>query len=393
MVRPIFIAWLEVKRYLADRGDLAFSLALPIALFALMYGVFSGDVSFSGTAHIVDLDKGPIAQQLMARLEEVDGLDIKLHTLEEAKSALDRSNILTAIVIPDGFSEGLQSGTPVSLTFRRRGSGGDVGQIVSSIVQGIAQDIAGDFQVRHTVNMAFADSSIPQAEIDSTVDRLLAEADATPFVEINSRIITGEEEDFIDRLLPGILIMFLMFAVALNSQTLVEERRIGTLERLLTTRLGINQLFVGKFLAGAGRATLQALVLLSLGFAVLQLAGAATFFQALLFSILVAAAVSAIGLLIAAFARTRDQATWAAVFFTMFMTVFGGTFFDVRDVGALDILSRLTLNRYAIDAMEGIISESGSIIDYGLEIAVMASIAVAGLALARLAFRVTQVGR
>ncbi|MGH2545137.1 MAG: ABC transporter permease, partial [Ardenticatenaceae bacterium] len=127
MLRPLFIAWLEVKRFLADRGDIAFSIALPIALFALMYGVFSGEASFNGTAHIVDLDNGPTSRKLLARLEAVDGLDIELYTLDEADSALDDSSILTAIVIPEGFSKSLQAGEPASLLFKRRGSGGDEG--------------------------------------------------------------------------------------------------------------------------------------------------------------------------------------------------------------------------------------------------------------------------
>ena len=61
----------------------------------------------------------------------------------------------------------------------------------------------------------------------------------------------------------------------------------------------------------------------------LRVGDAIDFAELLILSAFVAAAVSAVSLVIGAFARTRDQATWAAVVFTMFMTVFGGTFFDV----------------------------------------------------------------
>ena len=40
MLRPLHIALLELKRYLGTPGELAFSLALPVVLFALMYGAF-----------------------------------------------------------------------------------------------------------------------------------------------------------------------------------------------------------------------------------------------------------------------------------------------------------------------------------------------------------------
>jgi len=394
MLRPFHIALLELKRYIADRGDLAFGIALPIGIFALMYGVFTGATTFHVTAHVVDLDGGPIAEQLITRLEQTDGLTVKLHTERDANNKLNRSGILTAFFIPNGFSEALQTGNPASLTVKQRGSGGDEGQIVASIVRGVAQELAGDFQVRQIVENAMVDSSAPRSQIDTTVTTLLDQARHDPPVAVNSQTIGGDGgEDIVGQLVPGILTMFMLFAVTLGAQTLVEERRLGTLERLLTTRLSINQLFMGKFLAGVARATFQALVLLALAFAVLRLAGAWTFLQTIAFSLLMAAAMSSIALIIAALARTRDQAIWAAVFFTMFMTIFGGTFFDVGDSGSLAVLSRFTVNRYAIDALDGIISGGEGIGQQGIEIAVMTGIAIVGLLLARAAFRVRSGGR
>ena len=61
MARPFLLALLEVKRFLADRGALAFSIALPILLFALMLGAFGGGASFNATAHVADLDGGGAA--------------------------------------------------------------------------------------------------------------------------------------------------------------------------------------------------------------------------------------------------------------------------------------------------------------------------------------------
>ena len=392
MLRPIHIALLEVKRYAADTGGLLFSLALPIVLFALMYGVFGGEVTFNGTAHMVDLDKGAVAQTLLSRLEEVDGLKVKLHTAEEADRALDRSSILTAVVIPSGFSAGLNAGEPVSLVFKKRGSGDDEGQIVASIVQGVAQGIAGEFQVRRQVSLALEGTALDQSQIARTVSAHVQRAQLAPLVTISARVIGGSE-DPVDRMVPGVLVMFLMFAVTLGAQTLVEERRIGTLERLMTTRLGIHQLFIGKFLAGAGRATLQALILLALAFAVLRMAGVQEFVQTLVFSLLIAAAVSAIGLVIGAVARTPDQAAWTAVFFTMFMTVFGGTFIDVGDTGLMALLSRFTLNKYAIDGLADIISGVGGLGQQGPEAAVLAGVAIVGLIMARALFRASEGGR
>ena len=392
MLRPLFVARLELKRYLSDRGDLAFSIALPIVLFALMHAAFGGEVSFSATAHLVDLDGGVLAAEFASRLDSVQGVEVEKLTEREAESGLDRANILTVIVVPAGFTSGLVAGEPTSIVFRQRGAGGDEGQIVEAITRGVAQEMAGEYEVRRLVQTALGDGGPAPERVEEVVGRLF-ESDAEPPVGIASRTIGPPAEDIVDRLIPGILTMFLMFAVTLGAATLVVERQNGTLERMLTTRLGINQLFFGKFLAGVSRATVQGLVLLLLAFVVLRPAGVVAFVETLALAVLVAAAVSGMGLVIGALARTRDQAAWVATILTMFMTVFGGTFADVGETGPLGFVSRLTLNRYAIDAMEAVLSGTGRLVDQGAEVAILGGVAVAGLALARTLFRASEGGR
>ena len=386
MLRPFVVAWVELKRFGADRGALAFSIALPIALFALMYGVFGGGTSFNATASMVDLDGGPVAARLLDRISAVDGLTVEVLTEAEADSALDRSRILTAVVIPAGFSGKLEAGDPASVLFKRRGSGGETGQIVSQIVQGAAQDIAAEFEVRELVRTQLNGKGVPEAQIEQSVRALMDEARTAPAVTVERRTV-GEEEDPLDRLIPGVLTMFLMFAATMSAASIIVERRTGTLERLLTTRLSVNQLFVGKFLASVGRAMVQALILLSLAFAVLRVADAAAFAQVVVLSLLIAAAVSSLGLVVAGMARTQEQATWGSVFLTMTMTVFSGTFVSVGETGVLEFLSRLTLNKYAIDGIHGIISGNAGLAGQGPEAAILGGIAVIGFIVARVAFR------
>ena len=59
MLRPVHIALLELKLFLNNRAELAFSIALPILLFALMYGALSSESDVFTPASVVDLDGGP----------------------------------------------------------------------------------------------------------------------------------------------------------------------------------------------------------------------------------------------------------------------------------------------------------------------------------------------
>ena len=393
MLRPFHIAFLDLKRYLLNPGELAFSIALPILLFALMYGAFGGDASFHATAHVVNLDSGEYGRRLIERLDGMDEISVRERTMEDADGALERSAILTAVVIPAGFSDALDAGEPTRLLFKQRGYGGQTGQIVASIVAGAATEMDGEIRSRRMVYETLAGSNVTEGQIDAEYDRLLSESRQNPSVGVVVRGLgETEDADFLNRLIPGVTVMFLMFAVTMGAQTLVEERRIGTLERLMTTRLGINQLFLGKFLSGTLRATFQAVILLALGFAVLRVGDVSDFAQLVAFSVLVAAAVSAVGLVIGAAARTRDQAIWAAVFFTMFMTIFGGTFFDVAE-GPLTVVARFTINHYAIESMSGILASDTRLSDEGVGLGIMAGVTVVGLIAARVLFRASEGGR
>ncbi len=380
MLRPILIASIELKRYFSDKAEMAFSIALPVVMFALMYGAFGGEPTVNITAHVVDLDGGPVSAELLQRLEAVDGVTVEMHTSADADSALDRSAILTAFVVPAGFSSELRDGKPARITVKRRGHGGDEGQIAAAIVSGVAQDIASGFAVRTMALSILGDGSDA-----GRIDQALAPQDGAPSVVVRER---GGEES-VDRtvgIVAAVLVMFMMFAVSLNAQSLVVERTNGTLERLMTSRLSVNQLFVGKFLASSLRGAVQALVLLLLGFAVMRIAGPVELVQALAYAVLFGAAVSAIGLVIAGLARTRDQAIWSAVFFTMLMTTFGGTFVPFEG-GIMEVISRFTLNRHAYEALRDILAGSGGLTEQGIGLAIMGAVVVLGLAAARYVFR------
>lgn len=389
MFRPIYIAIFELNRYLTNRGELAFSIALPIALFALMYGAFGGGTNFNATVDVVDLDGGVHARELISRLDALDELSVRERDLQNAENALERSAVLFVVVIPDGFTSWLESGASPRLTYKQRGNGGETGQIVSAIVGSIASELGSGIRVSRSVSEVLDSVNIEPERLDQAVQISMSNAQANPPVGVTVSGVESDEGDVLDRLIPGILVMFLMFAVTLGSQSLVDERRGGTLERLMTTRLGTNQLFIGKYLAGVFRASCQAAVLLTLAFAVLRFGGLSEILQLAAFSVLVASAVTAVGLVIGSAARTRDQAIWAAVFFTMFMTVFGGTFFDVGSDGPLFLLSKVTINHYAINAMSQMLADGSQLTEQLVGVSIMLGVTVIGLVIARIIFRVS----
>jgi len=393
MIRPLLVALWEVRTYLQDKADLAFSLLLPIAIFALMYFAFGGESTFHGTAHVVNEDQGgTYSTLLLERLGKLENLDVELLSQSEADSKLERSDLLMVLYIPNSFSEKLTSEEPARLVFKQRGNGGQEGQIVASLVRGAAEEINQEFQVQSQVKNTLTGRNIPQESIEITVQKFLDQEAEQPIVEVKEETV-GSSPDMVNQFLPGVVTMFVLFSVTLSARAIVEERKKGTLERLLTTRLSVGQLFVGKFLASISRGFVQTFILLALTYIVFQLFTPLSFIESLVIALIFAAAASTLGLVIASIARSEDGAVWIAVFFTMATVMLGGTFFEISEGSVLYIISRFAINTYANDAFKTIITQGGSLVDLGLELGIMAGVIVVGLGLSRIFFRVMPGGR
>jgi len=392
MKRAFFIALNEVKLYLQDKGDLAFSLLLPIVTFALIYGAFGGQMMFETTAYVVDEDKGTYSSVLLEQLEAVEGVEVELLTQSEADTKLERSDILLVLYIPEGFSQALTSGEGAQLTFRQRGNSGQEGQIVASIVRGVAEDINREFQVRDQVGASLEGTGISQDRIEATVQEFLEREREQPVVVVSEETLGGSP-DFVNQFLPAIVTMYVLFAIALAARVIVEERRKGTLERLLTTRLSVGQLFIGKFFASVSRGFVQTLILLGLSYAVFQIFTPISFLACLVIALIFAGAASGIGLIIASIARSEAGASWIAVVFSVLTFMFGGTFFEIAQDSGLYTISRLSVNSYANEAFKVVITEGGSLAEVGWELGILAGVMVVGLIISRLIFRVVPGGK
>jgi ABC-2 type transport system permease protein len=392
MTRAFLIARREVLTFLRDRGDLAFSLLLPIAIFAIMYGAFGGG-GFHGTAHIVNEDpNGAYSAMLLEKLRGVNNLSLDLLTAQDADSKLDKSDLLLVIFIPPDFSDKLASGEQAQLIFKQRGNGGQEGQIVASIVSGVVQKIGQDVQISTQVQDALSGKGIPADHIEATVKSLLDEQSLNPTVAVSENTL-GSKPEPTREVLPGIITMFVLFAVTISARAIVEERKKGTLERLLTTRASIGQLFLGKFLANMSRAFVQSFILLALSYAVFQIFTPLSFVEALAIALIFSAAVSSLGLIIGAWARSEEQATWTAVFFTMVMVMLSGTFFTITTGSVFYYLSKVSVNTYANNSFKTLIVDHGSLANLGLEMGVLIGVAIVGLAIARMLFKVVPESR
>ncbi len=355
MNRVAAIIGKEMRSFASDPQQLFFSFLMPLAIIAMMVGAFGGGQMLNITGYVVDLDATTQSADLMARLEDVEGIAVRTMNEEEAAARLDRSDIGSYLVIPKGFGEAILAGD-VNFEVRRRGNGGVEGQIFSSYAVSEASDMAALARQHRAVlaDLVTLGLTYDPARVETVLADYRAQAVAEPRVAVATESV-GKQPEGASFFLPGIVSMFALFTIALASENIVDERKNGTLERLMTTRLTKSQLLLGKFLAFASRTFVQLVILFVIGWAWFKLFSPSSFFQIILFSLAVAAAGAALGLLIASIARTKEQAIWGSVIYSNLAAMIGGSFMAVDPNSIVAKIGRFTLNHYANAGFRGMI--------------------------------------
>ncbi len=347
MNRLFAIVGKEMRTFASDPQQLFFSFLMPLAIIAMMVGAFGGGQQLNVTGYVVDLDRTAQSADLIARIEGVEGLAVRIMDQTEAAARLERSDIGSYLVIPAGFGVHVEAGD-VSLGVNRRGNGGTEGQIFMSYVVAEASEMAA--QVRQHKAVLADLEALGLAYDPATVAGVLADyrgqAAEQPRVEVVTESF-GKQPEGAAFFLPGIVSMFALFTVALASENVLDERKNGTLERLMTTRLTRLEMITGKFMAFASRTFVQLLILFLVGWAWFKLFTPSGFAQVILFSVAVAAAGAALGLLIASIARSKEQAIWGSVIYSNLAAMIGGSFVAVDSNSVVGKIGRFTLNHYA----------------------------------------------
>jgi ABC-2 type transport system permease protein len=150
----------------------------------------------------------------------------------------------------------------------------------------------------------------------------------------------------------GVGVMFLLFSMAGAGSSLLEEEESGTLERVLTSSVGMRELLLGKWLFFAGMGVCQVTLMFVWAAAVfgLDLFTPNHFAGFVAMTLVTAAAAAAFGILLATACRSRAQLSGVSTIVILIMSALGGSMmpkFVAKDLFALT--SPFTINGWALD--------------------------------------------
>ena len=406
-----------------DRVAQAMTFVLPIVFFSIFATVFGG--RSGGTAKIgialVDEDHSEFSQRIAAGLLKESSLQVETAAApKEGGGSLTRAAAETlvkngdrpvAVVIPAGVgaafaSRGFGSGGP-AIQLLADVSDPIAPQMVYGLLQKVTMTAAPDLMMqgglRQFEENAGALTPQQRAAVDTWLPRLRqnatvggagsASGNAAPMgigVETVDVMRTNSQRgSLISFYAAGIGVMFLLFAMVNGAGgTLLDEVESGTLERLLSTRLGMTRLLAGKWLL---------LTIIGFGQICVMFLWARLVFQLPLFShvpgfvtmtVVTAAAAAALGLVLAALAQTRSQLSGFSTILILTMSALGGSMFPRFLMSeSLQKFGLLTFNAWALDGYLKVFWRNAPLWQLWPQVSMLAGLTGAFLVVARVLAR------
>jgi len=379
----LWVGWTNLRR---DRVAQMLTFLLPIVFFSIFATVFGGQGDVS-TARIriavVDEDRSEVSARLIEGLKNEKGLRTQMTADASGEGApLDRTSaerlvrsgdLPVAVVIPSGLGEafsknGFAGGGP-SIQLLSDVSDRIAPQMVLGLLQKVAMTAAPDLLMQGGMHQfeKYAGAMTPQqkAAVDAWLPRLKAQgnsgansngdasAGAMPIgVQVVDVMRTDNRRgSLVSFYAAGIGVMFLLFSsVAGAGGALLDEAEAGTLERLLSTNLGMTGVLIGKWVLLALIGCLQLTVMFLWG----RVAFGLPLFSHLpgfaVMTIITAAAAAAFGLVLATLARSRAQLSGFSTILILTMSALGGSMFPrFLMTETMQRFGLLTFNAWALD--------------------------------------------
>jgi ABC-2 type transport system permease protein len=351
-------SWRRLKN---NRSELFLTFIVPIVFFSIFALIFGSRDASSSTPKIKIAISNEVHSALsdrsVALLEEQKSLRItdqtnsdpaNLRTLdrERAEDLVKRGMVSAAVVFSnedsarasEGSDEAKESAKVEIMTdsFDQVAS-----QVLAALVQkavmtanaGLLKEKAEQARNRQAldpstgqsigVGPAVSESAVTASYSPNTI--LASSTSSVPTIEVVDVIGGKKTNPVIAMYAAGIAVMFLLFSATTASGSLLEERENSTLDRLLCSRLTMDQLLLGKwsFLTAIG--SIQMTLMFTWGSLVfhIDLIHHLEGFAAM--TLVTAGAASSFALMLAALCTSRMQLGWVSTIVILSMSALGGS--------------------------------------------------------------------
>jgi len=373
MNKLFLIGFKDVKLIFRDRAAVTFMLLAPF-LLTLAMGFVTGQLgggSSSGISQIqvllVNQDDGQLGEALVEVMQSEDLSDLLLTTLvtdpETARNQVDQDQAAAAVIIPAGFTDSVipaegqvPFGDVVQIEVFKNPTKPVSAGVVLAIVEGfISQVETGRVGGEVIVTQMLASGLVTPDQI-STIAMEMGQRQAIavnddPAIRLNSAESGQEAQDFnvMAYMAPGMALLFLMFTVSNGGRSILAERTIGTLPRLLVSPTNSAQVLIGKIFGVYLTGVAQMLILILASSLIFGIQWGDPL-GVLVLILLAVFGATGWGMLITALARTPGQVSSIGTAIMLTFGILGGSFFQISALPDwFQWISKITPNAWGVD--------------------------------------------
>lgn len=326
-------SWRRLKN---NRSELLLTFVVPIlffSIFAMIFGSRGG--SSSGTPKIkvaiADTSDTSISRRATELLREQQSLRLadrrtSRPLFREEKSNENQATTVSLATAEDLVRRGMVSAAIVFEPNVEQGSTIPGIRILTDTYDQVASQVVTALVQRAVMTAASAEPpSVQPASFNGSIPLAMPYASKPPEIAVVDVLGGKKTNPIISMYAAGIAVMFVLFSATTASGSLLEERENSTLDRLLCSRLTMDQLLLGKW----AYLTIIGVIQISLMF----LWGSLVFEMELLrhwegfaaMTAVTAGAAASFALFLASLCKTRTQLGWISTIVILTMSALGGS--------------------------------------------------------------------
>lgn len=375
------------RRLRNNRSELLLTFIVPMVFFSIFALIFGSRDSSSSTPKIkvaisnefpTELSDRSVAllkEQKSLRLTDrskksTDQSASSISVSRESAEDLVRRGMVSAAVV---FAKAdPKSGGPPEIQILTDSFDQVASQVLTAVVQKAVMTANAEITKSHPAQV----NPVTQASFNNSPS-LASTMPASNFPQPPSiatvDIIGGKKTNpVIAMYAAGIAVMFLLFSATTASGSLLEERENSTLDRLLCSRLTMDQLLLGKWAFLTIIGSIQMTLMFTFGAIVfgIDLQHHVEGFVAM--TLVTAGAASSFALMLAALCKSRMQLGWVSTIVILTMSALGGSM--VPRYLMSDTIQKAglwTFNAWALDGYNKIFWRELPLKEVGMELAVL----------------------